>query len=110
MRLYLDDLRPTPPDFDLRAYTAEQAIEMIRAGKVSFISFDHDLGEPENGTGYDVAVWIENEAWHDLYFPMPEWAIHSANPVGARNIHAAMLSAQRALPARTSGAIRPVGN
>ena len=96
MRLYLDDLRVTPNDFDLRAYTAAEAIDMLKANRVDLISFDHDLGEPECGTGYDVARWIEEQAYTNPDFTVPDWIVHSANPVGAGNIHRAMLAAHRA--------------
>jgi len=94
MRLYLDDVRPTPEGFDLRAYTAQEAIDFLKAGKVTFISFDHDLGPPEAGTGYDVACWIEEAVSDDLVV-MPDWEVHSANPPGRDNIVAAMWSAER---------------
>lgn len=106
MRIYLDDLRPTPLGIDgslerppqaytHRCYTAQEAITLLKTGQVEFISFDHDLGAPENGTGYDVARWIEKAVWAG-HIPMPEYAIHSANPVGVKNIDAAMKSAERA--------------
>jgi hypothetical protein len=93
MKLYLDDVRPTPAWFDARAYTATEAIDMLKTGTVTFISFDHDLGEHENGTGYDVAVWIEEQACTVPGFIVPEYVVHSANPVGRTNIESAMRSA-----------------
>ena len=107
IRIYLDDLRPTPATLEVdryedtprtythRCYTAQEAITLLKTGKVTFISFDHDLGSPENGTGYDVALWVEHGVWTGL-IPMPEYAIHSGNPVGVKNIDAAMKSAERA--------------
>lgn len=95
MRLYLDDIRPTPIGFTHRAYTAREAILMLETGAVTFISFDHDLGPETAGTGYEVARWIEEQAF-TAGFHVPDWAIHSANPVGARNIEQAMVSARRA--------------
>lgn len=94
--LYLDDVRPTPDGFNLRAYTAQEAIELLKKGNISSISFDHDLGPEEAGTGYDVAKWIEEEAYTNPNFSTPEWQIHSANPVGIKNIKNAMESADRA--------------
>jgi len=94
MRLYLDDVRPTPEGFDLRAYTAQEAIAYLKAGTVTFISFDHDLGPPEAGTGYDVACWIELAAvGEDIV--VPTWDVHSDNPVGRMNIIRAMQSAEK---------------
>lgn len=93
MKLYLDDIRVTPPGFNLRAYTAAEAIIMLKTGMITFISFDHDLGPDTAGTGYDVAKWIEEQAVTNPDFVMPEWFVHSGNPVGARNIENAMTSA-----------------
>lgn len=96
MKLYLDDVRPTPAGFDKRVYTAREAIREIMTGNVSLISFDHDLGDEVNGTGYDVAKWIETEAYCNPKFHVPMYIIHSANPVGRTNIDNAMKSANRA--------------
>ena len=61
MKVYLDDLRDTPPGW-ARAFTAQEAIELLRTGTVDEIDLDHDLGvESEVGTGYDVLTWIENQ-------------------------------------------------
>jgi hypothetical protein len=87
VRVWLDDLRPMPIGFDLHARTAEEAIEIIESGRVSEISLDHDLGSEENGTGYEVAKFIEEGAYHG-YVAFMEVKVHSANPVGAKNIQA----------------------
>jgi hypothetical protein len=101
MRIFLDDIRD-PPKFD--AVTGEpikwdyvcrnaiQAIALIESGGVEFISFDHDLGTEL--TGYDVACHIEASAIARGIKP-PDYAIHSANPVGANRIDQAMKSAWR---------------
>lgn len=96
MKLFLDDVRATPEGFDRRAWTAYEAIDLLKTGEVDFISFDHDLGEPGAGTGHDVALWIEREAYTNPKFVIPQWTIHSANPVGAKNIDDTMNSACRA--------------
>lgn len=92
MRVYLDDVRiPRNPENWRIVRTAEEALSLVRTGLVSYISFDHDLGTEL--TGYDVAKEIE-----ELVFAgkinCPQWNIHSANPVGARAIKAAMESAE----------------
>ena len=89
MRLWLDDLRPMPFGYDIHVKTAEETIKLLEKGDVVYISFDHDLGEEENGTGYDVAKWIEEAAFNKL-IPQLKWKIHSANPVGEKNIKLAM--------------------
>jgi hypothetical protein len=92
MKLFLDDLRACPDGYTL-CRTAEEAIALLKTGDVTEISFDHDLGtDPVDGE--TVAKFIE-EAVYFQKIPMPEWTIHSANPVGRQEISLAMTSAER---------------
>jgi len=99
MNLFLDDVR-NPPLFDTYGdpiewtivRTASECIKIIVTGKVKFLSFDHDLGNDIDGTGYDVAKFIEAGAYREELEPI-DYAIHSANPVGANNIDNAMKNA-----------------
>ena len=78
--------------------TASEAIKLIEDGitdpvrRVTHVSFDHDLGPLEAGTGYDVAVWCE-ERVHREDLPRILWNVHSCNPIGAAKIRAAMTNA-----------------
>lgn len=94
MKLWLDDVRPMPAGFDVHCYTAQAAINALLDYEVTEISFDHDLGAPEAGTGYDVAKYIEKLAFSGWFQPI-KWQIHSANPVGRQNITAAMKNAEK---------------
>lgn len=95
MRIWLDDERPMPEEgFDLHCKTALEAINLLRSGKVTFISLDHDLGPPEAGTGYDVANWIEEQAFH-CNLDRVDWEVHSANPVGRRSMRTALEQANK---------------
>jgi hypothetical protein len=95
IRVWLDDCRPMPADFNVWARTAAEAIALIETDTVIFISLDHDLGdEAICGTGYQVAKRIEELA-HDGAIPPIDWAVHSANPVGRANMEAAMRGARR---------------
>ena len=101
MKLWLDDMLDDPNSSDrhvppgwIGAKTALQACRIIATGKVEHVSFDHDLGPAVAGTGYLVARFIEKRAFEGRV-PALTWDIHSSNPVGARNIESAMLSAKR---------------
>lgn len=97
MKLWIDDIRRKPSDYDFWAKSYDEAIEILNTKKITHISFDHDLGsEQDNGmdTGYDIARVIEKWA-HDGDIPPMTWDIHSSNPVGRRNIDQAMKSAKR---------------
>lgn len=77
MKLYLDDERPTPEGWH-RVYWPDEAIPLLASGQVTEISLDHDLGDDERGTGYDVILWIE-EAVVTRGFVPPRMSVHSAN-------------------------------
>jgi ribosomal protein S18 acetylase RimI-like enzyme len=77
MRLFLDDERATPEGW-VRASWPSEAIALLESGQVEELSLDHDLGDDERGTGYDVVLWIE-EAVILRGFKPPKMAVHSAN-------------------------------
>ncbi|MFN7891491.1 MAG: cyclic-phosphate processing receiver domain-containing protein [Pirellula sp.] len=81
MKVYLDDERSTPAGW-VRVYWPSEAIELLKSGKVTEISLDHDLGDDERGTGYDVVLWIEEQVVLHGFVP-PKISVHSAN-VSAR--------------------------
>jgi len=90
--IYLDDERPTPKDATHRVYTASEAIKLLQdlkgQLKDAHFSFDHDLGNDKDGTGYMVACWMEEQAFYGNWDCVPRtFNVHSANPAGARNIH-----------------------
>jgi len=74
--------------------TAPETISLLESGNVASISLDHDLGLPENGSGYDVAKWIEEQAYHGT-LPRLQWQLHSDNPVGIKNMKAALEQADK---------------
>ena len=92
IKLWLDDIRNPPDELWTWVKTYDEALEYITKNVVSEISFDHDLGTKL--TGYSVAKAIEHYAYYDMVQQMV-WSIHSANPVGRKNIEQAMKSADR---------------
>jgi hypothetical protein len=100
MKVWLDDVRDMPAEFDCHARAAAEAIRLLSNRTVVEISLDHDLGEPSNGTGYEVAKWIEQMAFawsqdHSAGLPPLRWSIHSQNPVGVANMIQALRNADR---------------
>lgn len=87
MKIWLDDVRPKPPEFDIWVKTAKRAIQLLTVGGVTAISLDHDLGDENAPTGYDVAKHIEQGAYRGTIAPL-KISVHSANPAGRRNIEA----------------------
>ena len=86
MKVYLDDIRPTPDGW-IHVYWPDEAIELLKTGDVEIISLDHDLGDDDRGTGYDVIVWIE-EAVVTTGFNAPEIRVHSANSAARARMNA----------------------
>lgn len=68
MKLYLDDERKTPVGW-VRVFWPDEAIAWLKTETVTEISLDHDLGDDDRGTGYDVILWIENEVMTNHFIP-----------------------------------------
>lgn len=84
MKVYLDDERDTPDGW-VRVYWPNEAIEFLKGGGVEEISLDHDLGDDDCGTGYDVVLWIENSVYTNNFIP-PKICMHSANSSAGHKI------------------------
>ncbi len=93
MRVYLDDERATPDGWT-RVYWPDEAIALLETGNVAEISLDHDLGDDERGTGYDVIAWIE-EAVVTRGFVPPSMRVHSANPAARVRMEAGIAAIER---------------
>ena len=86
--LYIDDERTPKTDlpWDI-ARSFEDATNFIRENDVpDYISFDHDLGTALSG--FDIAKWlVEQDLDGTINIPKNfQYNVHSANPVGAKNI------------------------
>lgn len=92
MKVYLDDERITPEGWH-RVYWPEEAIALLQGGQVAEIILDHDLGDDEHGTGYDVLLWIE-EAVVSSNFKPPLMQVHSANSSARQKMQAAIAQIQ----------------
>jgi hypothetical protein len=86
--MYLDDIRTPQKEYDVIVRSSDEAEEcLIRNGCPAHISFDHDLGGDD--TAMRIVKFIINM---DLDMDgdwIPEnfsYNVHSANPVGAKNI------------------------
>jgi hypothetical protein len=78
MKVYLDDIRSPLDDWDVIVRNYESCIEILKTGKVTELSLDHDLGTER--TGYDVLCWIEFHVKEEN-FKTPIIYVHSSNPV-----------------------------
>ncbi|MEJ2043219.1 MAG: hypothetical protein P8X74_22070 [Reinekea sp.] len=84
MKVFLDDERVPPEGWVLVRWPSE-AIELLKKHEVQEISLDHDLGNDEIGTGYDVILWLEEQVAIFNFLP-PVITIHSANTSARRKM------------------------
>lgn len=96
MRVFLDDVRSLPDGYHVLVRQPTHLLWMLKdmmgkhgQGGITHISFDHDLGEGDL-TGYQVANKIEEWIVNGEITKLFTFSVHSANPVGAANIRAAL--------------------
>lgn len=90
-KLFIDDLRDPVDDDCVIARSSRQAINRVKMfGIPDEIMFDHDLGGDD--TSMKFLHWLGKHMMdNDLKFPKGfKYTVHSANPVGSKNIHAEM--------------------
>lgn len=93
MKIFLDDSRDAPSGW-VRCRWPDEVIELLRNEQVEVISLDHDLGDDERGTGYDVLLWLECRVVFEGFQP-PELLLHTSNPVARDRMRAAIASIKR---------------
>ena len=99
MKVYLDDERETPQGWT-RAYWPDEVVTLLKQGGVEEVSLDHDLGDDDRGTGYDVILWIE-EAVVTAGFVPPKIKVHSANSSARQKMELGIRSIERVAQERT---------
>ena len=93
--LYLDDLRnPTEDHYEIARNVEEAKALTLQFGPPVFMSLDHDLGGDETSMQY--LHWLAEEYFLEGLDEIPDYQIHSANPVGSKNIESFMSSWRRA--------------
>lgn len=95
--LFLDDLRdqsyvPHRSNFVTARSTNEAVSLLVKYRMPEFISFDHDLGPGDRAMDFLKRMY---ELFPDG--PVPEYQVHSSNPVGRENIISFMDSWKRSL-------------
>jgi hypothetical protein len=104
-KLFLDDIRlpkdvrwmqmPLGPWIIVRSYD-DFVKYIMKHGSPLFVSFDHDLADEhytggagynqyKEKTGYECAKWLV-EYCMEYELPLPEYQVHSLNPIGKENI------------------------
>ena len=93
MNIFIDDERFPPDDgkdWEIMR-TMQEVIDLIKIRdsmgvKISFISFDHDLGDGVP-TGMDIVKWLcDYDMDNQIFANDFSFYVHSQNPVGKANI------------------------
>ncbi|WP_423680466.1 cyclic-phosphate processing receiver domain-containing protein [Undibacterium sp. WLHG33] len=93
LRVFLDDERATPEGW-VRTYWPDEVIDLLETNAVAEVSLDHDLGNDQRGTGYDVVVWIEEAVALRGFIP-PKITVHSANSSAREKMEAGIRAIDR---------------
>lgn len=81
-KLYLDDLRNPPDNTWVVARSSDEAFTiLLLKGLPDFMNLDHDLGGDDT-----TMIFLKKLSVIYSEGPVPEYQVHSANPVGRENI------------------------
>lgn len=94
MKVWLDDERPAPDGWR-RVRWPDEAIALLKTDTVTHLSLDHDLGDDERGTGYDVVLWLEEAVATRGFTPPETIRVHSANSSARLKMQAGIASTRR---------------
>lgn len=78
LKIYLDDKRTTPDGY-VRVFWPSQVFDLIEEFDTEEISLDHDLGDDDTGTGYDVVLYIEEKVYFNRDWVVPVLKTHTDN-------------------------------
>lgn len=73
--------------------------EVTKNGSPNYVSFDHDLADidgDDEKTGFDCAKWLVDYCM-DNNIMLPKYQVHSANPIGKKNINSYLGNAKNHL-------------
>lgn len=78
LKVYLDDKRNTPDGY-FRVFWPSQMAQILEEFEVEEVSLDHDLGDDDIGTGYDVVCYIEEKVYFNRDYVVPVMKTHTDN-------------------------------
>lgn len=100
MKLFVDDIRPAPEGW-MQARTVTEAIRTLArfGNEITDISLDHDISIPVSVDGeyrpfpspetFQAVAYYMLAHWHEDVYPKedtPKVIIHTANPVGGKEL------------------------
>ncbi|MBM25474.1 MAG: hypothetical protein CL760_07305 [Chloroflexi bacterium] len=78
LKVYLDDKRNTPDGY-FRVFWPSQMTQILEEFEVEEVSLDHDLGDDDIGTGYEVVCYIEEKVYFNKDYVVPVMKTHTDN-------------------------------
>jgi len=96
--LFLDDVRdPAEPGYTI-ARSSQEANELCaQQGLPCFMSLDHDLGGEDNALVFLKSLYETWVSLGEVVVNIPDYQVHSANPIGSKNIISFMESWKRSV-------------
>lgn len=93
-KLFLDDVRdPTEEGYVVARSSIMGVVEITNRNELpEFMSLDHDLGETDNTMKFLKELYCIWEMHGSNPEQIPDYVVHSANPIGTENIIAYMES------------------
>lgn len=97
MKLWIDDLRPAPSRWtwarsvhEAKIYTISVLAPEDSLRHLEVVSLDHDAGDYQymGGDYINYLKWLEEFTHRHPLNDLPDFHIHTANPVGAMNMRA----------------------
>ena len=86
INVFLDDCREQPDNFILARDTTECRWLLLN-NKVNILSLDHDLGDINEETGYDLCKWLVTIGNDNPNIYPKQIYLHTANGVGRDNMY-----------------------
>lgn len=93
MKIWVDDIRPVPEDFDVWCKTVPQFIAIVSHAmgvkeEIELVSLDHDAGDyvKYGGDYIDCLEWLEKCKFKYGLEPCKRFYLHTGNPVGRENM------------------------
>lgn len=98
-KLYLDDVRDPPePGWTVVRSSIMAVVKCVQRKELPvMMSLDHDLGEDDNTMRFLKELYV---MWEDMGADpdkIPDYVVHSANPIGTKNIISYMESWKRSV-------------
>ena len=91
MKIWVDDVRPSPENY-IWCKSTNEALRIIipNINNIEILHLDHDMGDTFGGDAINILNELEGKSYNSLEFANSvkkiKFKLHSANPVGVFNM------------------------